>query len=188
MVKQYRSLLGSFKRQLKRMGSVRWSVGCNVTIQSGSVDRPAAPGSTEKQAVGRDRTACFSCGEKVARYKRSRVGFRTGESATRFTHGPEESDFDVFLVSGLRNAQVLYVPTYNRQLTTLSLLLFDRCAPFYPLPSSSPYCPVQSNRVEFVLTPMSPRETRNSADPFTPTRSFLLRVPYVFLTVYSSYM
>ena len=115
-MKQYRSLLGSFKRRLKRMGSVRWSVGCNVTIQSGSVDRPAAPGSTEKQAVGRDRTACFSCGEKVARYKRSRVGFRTGESATRFTHGPEESDFDVFLVSGLRNAQVLYVPTYNRSL------------------------------------------------------------------------
>lgn len=79
---------------------------------------PAAPGATEKQTAARgeggwkDRTACFSCGEKVVRYKRSRVGFRTGESATRFTRGPEESDFDVFLVTGLRNAQVLYVRTY----------------------------------------------------------------------------
>lgn len=62
----------------------------------------------------------------------------------------------------------------------------------YPLPSSSsssssPYCPVQSNRVEFVLTPMSPRETRNSANPFTPTRSFLLPVRFTLRT-YISYI
>lgn len=98
---------------------------------------PAAPGSPEKQAAGRrgegggrDRTACFSCGEKVARYKRSRVGFRTGESATRFTRGPEESDFDVFLVSGLRNAQVLYayLPTTGSSLLSPPF----RRAPFLP--------------------------------------------------------
>lgn len=132
-----------------------------MTLRSGveALTGPAAPGSPEKQAAGRggeggrDRTACFSCGEKVARYKRSRVGFRTGESATRFTRGLEESDFDVFLVSGLRNAQVLYayLPTTGSSLLSPPF----RRAPFLPatfffffflplLPR-----PIESSRIRF---------------------------------------
>lgn len=85
-------------------------------------------------------------------------------------HEPEESDFDVFLVSGLRNAQVL---------------------PATVQPAGSPFClsvcvhtfvrsRLPSNRIEsrrFVLTPVSPRE-RSPRASLQPERCRRYYVPY----------
>ena len=76
----------------------------------------------------------------------------------------EESDFDVFLVTGLRNVQVPLPPCANRQVLPSALVYVHLCTVLARVPLSL----VTSSRVEsnrgkrlarFVLTPASPRRT-----------------------------